>query len=163
MAEKHPAMKLRFDNARDTKSDVTSELKVVTLAGQEFMHYAKNRGWEHEIFEDLLAPAFQCDMIAETWIRNPPLPSYCRPNYRYEVHNINRIYYPDDGSDWKETQDHSKWGLAVPACNNPVVCIGDINRMSSQLHRGGGYLCMKHPELYAEFHRLVKGLNDCDE
>ena len=39
-------------------------------------------------------------------------------------------------------QDHAKWAIAADTSN--VLCIGDINRMTTQRRRGGGAVCFEH-------------------
>jgi hypothetical protein len=62
------------------------------------------------------------------------LPSYCRPDYQYNVMNVEDVQLVN-GISWKETTDHSKWAITM---TNNYTCIGDINRVSGQLKRGGG-------------------------
>ena len=43
-----------------------------------------------------------------------------------------------------------------------VVCVGGINRMSSQQQRGGGTVCFIHAELHTYMRSLIKTTQDCD-
>jgi len=54
----------------------------------------------------------------------------------YGVYNIELINF-EDGIEFKETKDHSKWAITTTSAPN-TVCVGDINRMESQRKRGGG-------------------------
>jgi deoxyribonuclease-2 len=47
----------------------------------------------------------------------------------------------DEGVEWKDTQDHSKW---VVADTTNYACFGDLNREKSQWTRGGAYYCLDH-------------------
>ena len=85
-------------------------------------------------------------MYLETWGR-PYEDSYCKPASSYNVINIRTLKVGEYG--WKDTQDHSKWGITS---NKDYTCYGDINMMTSQHKRGGGTLCM----LDTDFHKLHK-------
>ena len=77
------------------------------------------------------------------------------------------------------TSDHAKWGIsALPdtatdtsaaaalrsdADANPnIVCVGGINRMSSQQKRGGGTVCFAHEALHTYMQSLIATTQDCD-
>ncbi|XP_062570749.1 uncharacterized protein LOC134232792, partial [Saccostrea cucullata] len=51
---------------------------------------------------------------------------------------------------WMSSSDSSKW-----AVTKDFICIGDLNRNEQQLSRGGGLLCMRNPEVAAQFESLV--------
>jgi hypothetical protein len=55
---------------------------ITTTGGQTFTVFAKNGAWNQELYEDLVAPALGSDLRCETWIRSPPLPSFCPPQYK---------------------------------------------------------------------------------
>lgn len=56
--------------------------------------------------------------------------------------------------------DHSKWAVSVDR-SRPYICIGTINRMKSQLERGGGTVCLSDSELWTSFHSLVASYEAC--
>ncbi len=70
--------------------------------------------------------------------------------------NIVRYCY----STWHETQDHSKWAIALDASN--TLCISDINRMESQRNRGGGTVCFKHSALRNILYNSITSSADCN-
>ena len=108
-------------------------------------HLAKNAKWDNDLYEHLVAPHFDADLLVESWMRGEELGPYCKPTYPYDVTDVETlIMAPPVGSHasnttWKETQDHSKW--CVSPVKGPLVCVADENRMTSQRKRGGGALC----------------------
>ena len=64
---------------------------------------------------------------------------------------------------WKETQDHSKWGIEI---NGKFTCFSDINYMRSQEERGGGALCITDKSIGTAFKNTIIDLNPkmtCDK
>lgn len=52
---------------------------------------------------------------------------------------------------------------AVARSANPnVICVGGINRMSSQQKRGGGTVCFVHDQLHAYLRSVIATTQDCD-
>lgn len=98
-------------------------------------------------------------MMTETWIRDPELPSYCPSSGQsppFEVREVRSLTV--GGTSYKYTQDHSKWGLVE---RSPHVCIGDINRMSSQAQRGGGTVCFENKALWNALSAAVDNADSC--
>ena len=56
------------------------------------------------------------------------------------------------------TRDHCKWGIS---CTGSTVCVGDINRMTSQKKRGGGTACIENPSLWKAIHALINSTDPC--
>lgn len=80
---------------------------------------------------------------------------------------------PGSHCSYHYTSDHAKWGISAPAVGHVsaetaasadpnVVCVGGINRMSSQQQRGGGTVCFVHAELHTYMRSLIKTTQDCD-
>lgn len=59
---------------------------------------------------------------------------------------------------WRGSQEHGKWVMSE---NSNVVCIGDLNYMSSQETRGGAFVCINDDKLHAAFKNIVLW-SDCD-
>lgn len=87
-------------------------------------HIAKARHWGQDLYEHL-PRRFGGEWKCETWIRGHG----CTDSHA--VKDAHQIIW--GSTSYKRTQDHSKY-----ACSLNHVCIGDINRMTSQFHRGGG-------------------------
>ncbi|MCH1932940.1 hypothetical protein L9G16_22620, partial [Shewanella sp. A25] len=74
------------------------------------------------------------DLYTETWINEREvLPSSCDIEYR--VINIMSMAHPKLNLIYSTHKDHSKLAIAISKAK-PWVCVGDINRVKSQEHRG---------------------------
>ncbi len=68
----------------------------------------------------------------------------------------------DNGVEWKNTQDHSKYCLAE-LDNHDVVCMGDMNRMNSQRKRGGGMMCIDDSEVWTAVNKAIEDWENCPD
>mmetsp|Transcript_17903 Transcript_17903/g.58500 ORF Transcript_17903/g.58500 Transcript_17903/m.58500 type:complete len:374 (+) Transcript_17903:3-1124(+) len=164
LAKEVPGLVDVIGGAHETapKSNV---VPIVTKAGNRmFNSFAKNVKWDQELYEDLIAPFYASSLLVETWMngRNP-CPTYCPPQFSYGAVNIRELNV--DGTDWKETQDHSKWAvsfdLSAADPRTKVACIGDINRQMSQATRGGGTVCFEDDLLWRSFSSFVTAHDTC--
>ena len=128
----------------------------------------------------------------ETWRRLPYTePTYCAgsnttPSRPWDSLNVMSISFgkgTERELNFKYTRDHCKWGISVDgdpsvalrgsgggghmvrggAAVNSLVCVGDINRMTSQKKRGGGTACMRNPALWRAMRALVNSTDNCTE
>jgi len=105
-----------------------------------------------------VAPTYNAGLSVESWQNGVgKLPSYCSPQYQYNVMNIAVIQMPD-GTSYKETDDHSKWAISNPGNH---VCIGDINRVDGQFKRGGGTVCTSNANMWIAFNSIVSQVESC--
>ena len=129
--------------------------------GVQLMAFAKTPS-QHPIFlyEQLVEPAFGSAFAAETWQNGwGPMPSLCPPAVPFASLNVRIIDVQE--ATWPITEDHSKYALSLHPGHH-VVCIGDLNRETHQLFRGGGTLCfVNHVEVHAAFAAVVKATDIC--
>uniref|UniRef100_A0A183J8E5 Deoxyribonuclease II n=1 Tax=Soboliphyme baturini TaxID=241478 RepID=A0A183J8E5_9BILA len=108
----------------------SSTVYLKSLAGKEFVSFAKSKRWHNELYADQVAETLKSSLYVETW-RNGPgnLPSSCEG--KYNVLNIQTIKLPSE-VEFLTNRDHSKWAVSkVGRSNNSKwVCIGDINRQA---------------------------------
>uniref|UniRef100_A0AAX7V697 deoxyribonuclease II n=1 Tax=Astatotilapia calliptera TaxID=8154 RepID=A0AAX7V697_ASTCA len=98
------------------------------------------------------------DLLVQTWgCQAGRDKSFCRKN-KFKVENIKMI--ETSLSQWKNTQDHSKWCVAKDPQNN-WVCVADVNRAQSQYTRHGGALCINDKRIKDIFKNLAKESEDC--
>jgi deoxyribonuclease-2 len=157
-ADKMPDLANWLKGSYDHNPD-TSSVELRTAGGRTFRDHAKTHYWGKDLYEDLVAPAEEEDLLACTWQNGAGgvLPTFCKPDYAWDVYNIEGIGL-SDGSSWLTTQDHSKW--AVSRGGN-VACIGDINRVASQESRGGGTVCHTDSDLWSAMNATVKATQPC--
>eukprot|EP00767_Chilomastix_cuspidata_P003510 gnl/Chilomastix_cuspidata/363.p1 GENE.gnl/Chilomastix_cuspidata/363~~gnl/Chilomastix_cuspidata/363.p1 ORF type:complete len:354 (+),score=95.71 gnl/Chilomastix_cuspidata/363:37-1098(+) len=141
----------------------STSLDLYTNSGYHFLAFGKNKNWDADIYEDLIASTLGIDLLAETWIRDPPLASYCAGvNATYDVINLDSVTF--NGYDWTETKDHSKYCFTYDGGSHHGSywsCVGDINRMTSQFSRGGGAVCYESKTLWGAFDDVVGDFVPC--
>lgn len=149
-----------------TRYTATSMNQTYTFASngekkQIFTHFAKNPRWNQDLYANFTSIIFQSNLIIETWMR-PYSPSFYPPATVYENVNVQTLHIPSEASikqfrqvvQWTETQDHAKWAMAQAPAKS-MVCVGDINKQPSQYKRGGGTMCLSHPNVHQAFQELL--------
>lgn len=121
-------------------------LKTIKLS-DTITHVSKHKAWQQSIYDDYLAPTFG-KLIQESWLR----PGY---DVTDDVLSAEELAWPRGDVKWNERQDHSKWAVSRDD-NNPWAAVLDLNRMTSQKHRGGGGVVIQDAELSKAFKSLVK-------
>jgi hypothetical protein len=122
------------------KSD-GSEVRHIKFTGK-LVHLSKSHKLEESIYE-IIQKRFGGKYIMETW------------NHGHKTQNTDTLKLNDKviwpcGLSYTTTQDHSKW-----AVSSDTVCIGDLNYIESQLHRGGGSVVIKSKKLSRQFRKLI--------
>jgi deoxyribonuclease-2 len=121
-----------------------------------FTYFAKSKQWGNDLYSECVAPYYNSPLLVESWIRGSAIgPSCSSPE---QVLDIQALNY--DGFVLSEYNDHSKWAVSSDQ-DSAIVCIGDINRMTTQYGRGGGTACLETLPL-AEFLRAaITSTNSC--
>lgn len=116
-------------------------VKTGQIAFCEFIsHVAKSKEWGKDIYQDMLADESIC--YVQSWIRGHEIPE------SDNVKNMKSIRWPD-GTSYHYTQDHSKFCVS-----DGWISIGDINRMSSQFHRGGSAIVVRDANINILFSQI---------
>jgi hypothetical protein len=106
-------------------------------------HISKSPKNHIDIFSDYIQPTYGDKWLCETWIRGHACVNdeNVRNNTSITVGNAT----------YSSSHDHSKY-----ACNYAdIVYIGDLNRMTSQFHRGGGGIVIKDIDLAKAFQSIM--------
>jgi len=142
----------------------TKITKLVSKGGQEFVAFAKTMKYGQDLYEDLVSPTFNASLIVQSWREgtlSDLMPSYCTPQYKYDNNNVLTISIRATDSfkteKWAYTKDHSKWAVS----SNGYACIGDINRMFSQWHRGGGTVCIQNKDVHGSLSSIIATYEQC--
>lgn len=161
LAELYPAFDMAL-NGSHTRGTEPQTATFTTTGGEAFTHYAKAKECECGLYDDVVAPGLKADLYVETWMNgrlDNKIPSSCKSDgFKYNVQDISLVRMPD-GTDWAETQDHSKWAVSASASVS-TVCVGDINRQYSQADRGGGTMCYKNKDVWQAFSSVVTNFTD---
>ncbi|GFO39873.1 deoxyribonuclease-2-alpha [Plakobranchus ocellatus] len=171
-----------IDGKRPDGPPWSSVQKLTSIDKQIFLSFAKANYFHADLYDALVAPTLKKDLLVETWLRErgTPLPSNCSTDYH--VLKVDKIQLPD-GVVFNETKDHAKWAVTMPEEHSQAetwakgqnvmhmvvsetddtnwACVGDINRMDSQFHRGGGTLCIQHSGVWKAFMGAVADYVKC--
>ena len=139
-----------------------------SLQGELFSSFAKYTDFDKDLYADLVAPSLKCNLLAETWPNGAgKMNSSC--NLQFHVENIDELDFLFENAnfddDFTTTHDHSKWAVAKDKTgkDEKYVCIGDINRMESQLKRAGGTVCFAHHYAWKAFTGIIKVIENCNK
>jgi len=128
--------------------------------GEAFTTFAKYTDFGKDLYADLVAPALRVPLLVETWPNGRgKMNSSCEGPFIVE--NVNEMDFPEiQNDDFTTTHDHSKWAISLDK-KRPFICIGDINRMETQLKRGGGTACFKNYTVWKAFKKSIKDVETC--
>jgi len=132
----------------------------LTQAGAEFTVYSKTAQWNNELYSECVTPQQKDTLLVETWIRGSAEGAVC-PVTEYDtldIKNLDFIVNNNIHYSWPETKDHSKWAITL---TKPIVCMGDINRMTTQYSRGGGTACFSDEILHSVLKKAVTETDSC--
>jgi len=129
---------------------------LTSAAGRPMTSFAKHKKWGKDLYSELLAPAIQDPIYVQTWLNgiSEDLPSSC--DQPFQVINVRSVH--PNGVAFSNGKDHAKWAAGDKAT---VLCIGDINRQTSQLKRGGGALCLTDINAWQLFREAVGRVEEC--
>jgi deoxyribonuclease-2 len=112
--------------------------------------FAKTPAWNADLWSSCVAPALKSDLWVESWLRGSEEGPACGTTWQ-------TLDIQDLSWGWKEPDDHSKWAVAP---NATALCIGDINRMTTQYERAGGTVCFTAGPV-AAFSSAVTATDTC--
>jgi hypothetical protein len=143
------------ENCYEIVSDSTNSCLTYSIDGQHIM-FMKSSQNEVDIWASCISPYFSSNVSVESWIHGITDGPYCPPSYEFETLDINSLQFPE-GQSFTEYEDHSKWGILY----NPIVCFGDLNRVTTQMLRAGTVYCWKDYILWEQLNQLIVSTNSC--
>ncbi|KAM5307469.1 deoxyribonuclease-2-alpha isoform 1-T1 [Glossophaga mutica] len=137
-----------------------SSVTLTSKAGAAFQSFAKFGKFGDDLYSGWLAEALGSNLQVQFWQHSSGiLPSNC--SGAQQVLDVTQIAFPGlAGPVFSTTEDHSKWCVAP---EGPWACVGDMNRNSGEMHRGGGTVCTQLPAFWKAFQPLVKAWKPCGE
>ncbi len=133
----------------------------VSSGGKKLIHFAKTKDYGADLYYSFVAPVLTTNLLAETWQHGSgKIGDSCDG---YTVENIIKLSVktPSAQFDFANYKDHSKFMVAKSSSELPFVCIGDINRMTTQYQRGGGTMCIQDEYIWKTFRNLVVQIIPC--
>ncbi|CAB3402798.1 unnamed protein product [Caenorhabditis bovis] len=159
----------RLKNGDYQRNAPYTSIKILkSLDGKNFKHFAKTGNFGKDLYADLVVPEVRSSLKVEIWNHQSGnetnLPSQCNPNPHKSVLNGKYIRLPFNIY-YSSYEDHSKFAVAYNEVFGqppmPYVCIGDINRQSHQLYRGGGTMCFFDQNVYYTFSTMISETVPC--
>jgi deoxyribonuclease-2 len=158
------------------RADPVCQQTAVTIGGLDATVFAKTPAWNADLWSACVSPALKSSLMVESWLRGSEEGPACNDWQTLDIQNL--------AWSWKSYDDHSKWAVATPppkgcwrsqtaglparpskqafATNTtqPTLCIGDINRMTTQFARAGGAVCFSDA-IATAFQAAVTQTNTC--
>lgn len=166
MLSTHPALSLLLQNKfiKSAPWVLISPLKDVKK--NAFLSFAKHGRLDKDVYANVVASSLETNLFASTW-RNGAggqLPADC--DDKFTVTNVDGVRFAlgrgNQSLSYSNTEDHSKWAISMESAKG-YVCIGSLNRMKSQLRRGGETLCFRNPVIYKLLYRTVASVDNCPD
>lgn len=143
--------KRHFDFQNNGRSRPTHNIQeLISIKGQRFQHFSKAASFEIDLYEDLVVPELGCNLLVETFL----LGNVVKVTSSEAVKNVKTIKLPHSAA-FNSSRDHSKWAISHNSAEKRTVCVGDINRTTSQFRRGGGTLCADLPDVWVQYNKTV--------
>ncbi len=123
------------------------------LLENRYLWFVKSPSTQVDIWSTCISTYFATEMQVESWLHgtDPDGPT-CST---YDTVDIQNLEFGE--SQISNYDDHSKWGIG----ESPLVCVGDLNRMESQMVRGGGVYCWKDPSLWQIMNNIIQSTDSC--
>ncbi|XP_056619090.1 deoxyribonuclease-2-alpha isoform X3 [Triplophysa dalaica] len=152
----------RWENA--SSSPANRSISLLSLAGSEFISFAKGASFDNDLYHSWVAPTLQSNLLVQFWRRSTGiLPSDCSQNWK--VLNVDLIS-PGQRVTFKATADHSKWAISTDGghvgTSGSWVCVGDINRDEAEEKRGGGTVCHRDAVVWKAYRTAALQCETCD-
>jgi len=117
-----------------------------------YMMFQKTTQWGKDLWADCVGFYLQSNLQVESWIHGNAIGPTCWPFHTVDVSSLDFLGYS-----FSEYNDHSKWAISA----SPLVCFGDINRMTTQFIRGGGAFCWADYGLWNILSNAIQSTNQC--
>uniref|UniRef100_A0A0N4ZCJ7 Deoxyribonuclease-2-alpha n=1 Tax=Parastrongyloides trichosuri TaxID=131310 RepID=A0A0N4ZCJ7_PARTI len=140
------------------KSKTSSVTEIKSRNNVVFKSFAKTAAFKNDLYDGLVAPTLKTGLIVETWRRGKEVELNC--SVEHPISDV-RTFSVIKTSTFTYTQDHSKLAISADK-NKPYVCIGDINRMTTQYTRGGGTTCLMDIYIWKQYYSIPKNITSCD-
>ncbi len=97
-------------NGNFTSQPLGTSYAITTAGGVAFTLFAKNKEWDRYLYEQLVAPVLNSDLVVESWTNGADSnidPSFCKNRtIHYSVYNAMHINFGEGA--WARSKDHSK-------------------------------------------------------
>jgi deoxyribonuclease-2 len=122
----------------------------------KYTQFMKPSSSEVDIYSSCISQYYASDIKVESWVHGTQDGPYCPPKFPYETLDIKSLKFPE-GQTYTEYSDHSKWGIL----SSPIVCFGDLNRVTSQFVRAGTVYCWDDENLWNTLNKAIQTTDYC--
>ena len=134
------------------------------MGKNQFVALHKSAYFANDLYSELVAKYVKSSLVVEAWSNGVgTMESDCVTTF--PVNNVDQVNFKNFKANFSVHSDHSKWALSVPTSSittDKYLCIGDINRQSSQFKRGGGTLCFKNnPKVWQAYYDIIDQVEPC--
>ena len=124
--------------------------------------FAKTAAWNADLYADCIAPVLSSPLSVESWQHGDyPEGAACQPTVPYNTVDIQTLNFGIPSGSPPTTfsimDDHSKWAIG----NIPIVCFGDINRVTTQYKRNGAAICIEDGQLWKSMTMAILTQESC--
>jgi deoxyribonuclease II len=158
---------LVYSGKRNSARPYSNVETLKTLGKNEFVALHKSTYFANDLYSDLIAKHVKSNLLVESWSNGVgTIESDCVTSF--SVNNIDQINFKSYKANFSVHSDHSKWSISLPNTNATMstekyVCIGDINRQSSQFKRGGGAVCFKNNlKVWSAYYEIIDQVEPCE-
>jgi hypothetical protein len=144
------------NNSNTNNIETTSDSCSTYVIDDKYIMFMKPSTYNVDIWGSCVSPYFYSNVFVESWIHGTREGPYCPPEYEYVTLDIQSLQFPK-GQNFSEYNDHSKWGIL----QSPIVCFGDLNRVTSQMTRAGIVYCWEDSSLWGQLNQLIVLINYC--
>ena len=119
------------------------------------------------LFDSVCFPLFHSPTFSH-WLS--PFASLVNFPSSLHLRNLLNPSFPSPSCRFAYDEDHAKWAITKPSADftgntlrvgDQWICIGGINRESTQFRRGGGTVCTMSPQVWSEFNRIISDTEPC--
>ncbi|KAG5856584.1 deoxyribonuclease-2-alpha [Anguilla rostrata] len=151
-------------SAHFSSHESNRSVSLTSLAGTNFISFAKGASFGNDLYHSWVAPALQSDLLVQFWrLSEGILPSDCSANWK--VLDIKTISLGETTT-FHTTLDHSKWAVSTGRGAQDEaggwICVGDINRNKAEEKRGGGTVCQRDATVWKAYRNAVQEWYPCD-
>ncbi|EAR86534.2 deoxyribonuclease II (macronuclear) [Tetrahymena thermophila SB210] len=157
MHSQFPYFTRMLKNIRDVEKDQDT-VNFKTLKGVSMIKFSKSGKWAVPFYDKVAATNLKTNLFVESW-GSPQEEPECSQG-SFSVYSNLYIDFQQSGIQYKWTKDHSKYAISSDS-SKPYVCLGDINRQTSQWKRGGGTVCFQNQQVYNNFKKIMVQQQDC--
>ena len=136
----------------DSKLPDSSITDLNSSHKQMFTIFSKSKDFDSLPWDSLIPKYYKQTFYVETWSKPDRLKPVCKTGIT--VYNVNEVKFGE--FEYTYNNEHSKW-----ATSTKTVCIGDLNRVESQLKRGGLAICLNNTVLAKIFMDSIVESQNC--